>query len=328
MTADRWTQGVRHQLGLGRLLPLGLALDGAWITEEAAGAVLRRGTAAVAGVRLGTLRIALADPDSPGTPAVPPPPGALPPGPLRVTAEFRASVDPTSPGAEPLLAVAARLRLAVVSAATRLLGLDVAEVDLRVTDLLEEDGAPAAHPADVERGTPAAAPATGARGTRTVPSAAGARGTRTAVPAAGARESRAVGTRGTPAPAPGGGAGSVPAPPGAGTEPAAVPPADVPTAPVPKEPEELRIAAAALAVPGVTRLTDALGRSVRVESTPATVPALPRRHIRVELEVSGDERTVDVARAVRSAIAEAARDAPSVAVLVTAVTPSSPPRQP
>jgi len=149
MTADRWAQGVRHQLGLGRILPLGLALDGAWITEEAAETVLRRGTAAVEGVRLGTLRIALADPDRAGTPAVPPPPGALPPGPLRVTAEFRASVDPASPGAEPLLAVAARLRLAVVSAATRLLGLDVAEVDLRVTDLLEQDGAPAAHPADV-----------------------------------------------------------------------------------------------------------------------------------------------------------------------------------
>ncbi|MEU6277262.1 nucleopolyhedrovirus P10 family protein [Streptomyces populi] len=311
MTADRWTQGVRHQLGLGRLLPLGLALDGAWITEEAAGAVLRRGAAAVEGVRLGTLRIALADPGRPGTPAVSPPPGALPPGPLRVTAEFRASVDPASPDAEPLLAVAARLRLAVVSAATRLLGLDVAEVDLRVTDLLEEDGAPAAHPADGERDAPVAVPA------------AGARGTRTAVPGGGARESRAdaraTAARGTPAPAPGG---------GAGTGRAAVPPTDVPTAPVPKEPEELRIAAAALAVPGVTRLTDTLGRPVRVGSTPATVPALPRRHIRVELEVSGDERTVDVARAVRSAITEAARDAPSVAVLVTAVTPGGPSRRP
>ncbi|MET8859495.1 nucleopolyhedrovirus P10 family protein, partial [Streptomyces sp. NPDC004579] len=135
MTADRWTQAVRQQLGLGRLLPLGLALDGAWITEEAAGSVLRRETAAVEGVRLGALRVALADPDLAGTPAVPPPPSALPPGPLRVTAEFRASVDPTAPGVEPLPAVAARLRLAVVSAATRLLGLDVAEVDLRVTDL-------------------------------------------------------------------------------------------------------------------------------------------------------------------------------------------------
>ncbi|MFF2366862.1 nucleopolyhedrovirus P10 family protein [Streptomyces sp. NPDC058122] len=249
MTADRWTQAVRQQLGLGRLLPLGLALDGAWITEEAAGRVLRHETAAVEGVRLGALRIALADPDLAGTPAVPPPPSALPPGPLRVTAEFRASVDPTAPGVESLPAVAARLRLAVVSAATRLLGLDVTEVDLRVTDLLEgeaEDEAPPSRPAGDVRATP-----------------------------------------------------------------------------VPRDPEEARIASEVLAVPGVTRLTDSLGRPVHVESAPAsasTEPALPRRHIRVELEVSGDERAVDVARAVRAAVTEAAQDSPSVAVLVTAVS--------
>ncbi|MFF3611320.1 nucleopolyhedrovirus P10 family protein [Streptomyces sp. NPDC002580] len=257
MTADRWTQAVRQQLGLGRLLPLGLALDGAWISEEAAGSVLRRETAAVEGVRLGALRIALADPDGAGTPAVPPPPSGLPPGPLRVTAEFRASVDPTAPGVEPLPAVAARLRLAVVSAATRLLGLDVTEVDLRVTDLLEdEDEASAAQPAGTERGEPAAVPADGAR-----------------------------------------------------------------TGSLPRDPEEARIAAAVLAVPGVTRLADSLGRPVHVESAPpATEPALPRRHVRVELEVSGAERAVDVARAVRAAVTETVRDTPSVAVLVTAVS--------
>ncbi|MFD8739198.1 nucleopolyhedrovirus P10 family protein [Streptomyces sp. NPDC059618] len=250
MTADRWTQAVRQQLGLGRLLPLGLALDGAWITEEAAASVLRRETAGLAGVRLGALRIALADPEAAGAPVVPPPPSALPPGPLRVTAEFGASADPTAPGAEPLPAVAARLRLTVVSAATRLLGLDVGEVDLRVTDLLEEAGAEA----------PAAPPAGGAK-----------------------------------------------------------------AAPVPRDPEEARIASAVLAVPGVTRLTDSLGRPVHVESTPpATEPALPRRHVRVELEVSGDERAVDVARAVRTAVTETAQDTPSVAVLVTSVTTASP----
>ncbi|MFF3890235.1 nucleopolyhedrovirus P10 family protein [Streptomyces sp. NPDC001914] len=257
MTADRWTQVVRQRLGLGRLLPLGLALDGAWITEEAAGSVLRRETAAVEGVRLGALRIALADPDRAGTPAVPPPPSALPPGPLRVTAEFRASADPTALGVEPLPAVAARLRLAVVSAATRLLGLDVAEVDLRVTDLLEdEDEVSSAGPAGTDRGEPVAVRGDGVR-----------------------------------------------------------------PAPAPRDPEEAGIAAAVLAVPGVTRLTDSLGRPVHVESTPPdTEPALPRRHIRVELEVAGDERAVDVARAVRAAVTEAVRDTPSVAVLVTAVS--------
>lgn len=72
MTADRWAQVVRNQLGLGRLLPLGLSRDGAWITESAADAVLRRAATAVDGVRLGTLRIALADPDGPYASAVPP----------------------------------------------------------------------------------------------------------------------------------------------------------------------------------------------------------------------------------------------------------------
>ncbi|MGW0970178.1 nucleopolyhedrovirus P10 family protein [Streptomyces sp. NPDC002516] len=269
MTADRWTQGVRHQLGLGRFLPLGLALDGTWITEEAAGSVLRREAAAVAGVRLGALRIAPADPESAGEPAVPPPPSALPPGPLRVTADFGVSADPTAAGAEPLPAVAARLRLAVVSAATRLLGLDVEEVDLRVTDLLEDSP----HPPDGVRETPKATPAdTGA--------AEGAEGV-------------------------GGGRSAAP----------------------PRDPEEARIAAVASAVPGVTRLTDVLGRSVHVGSPPTVDPALPRRHIRIELAVSGDERTADVARAVRAAVTEAAHDAPSVAVLVTGVTPPHPQRR-
>ncbi|WP_406370745.1 nucleopolyhedrovirus P10 family protein [Streptomyces sp. NBC_00647] len=255
MTADRWTQAVRHQLGLGRILPLGLPRDGAWITEDAAESALRRETAAVAGVLLGALRIAPADPERTGTPAVPPPPSALPPGPLRVTAEFRASADPTSPGGEPLPAVAARLRLALATAATQRLGLDVAEVDLQVTDLLEEGDASATRPAD------------------------------------GGREASAD-----------------------------APPDDVRRAPVPKDPEEARIAATVLAVPGVTRLTGALGQPVHIGTAPAPEPALPRRHIRVELAVSPDERAVDVARAVRTAITRAAGDTPSVAVLVTAVS--------
>ncbi|MGW3667322.1 nucleopolyhedrovirus P10 family protein [Streptomyces sp. NPDC005141] len=257
MTADRWTQVVRHQLGLGRLLPLGLALDGAWITEEAAESALRRETAAVDGVRLGALRIALADPERTGTPAVPPPPSALPPGPLRVTAEFRASVDPTSPGVEPLPAVAARLRLTLATTATQRLGLDVAEVDLQVTDLLEE-------------GESSDAPAEEAEDAGEAPTDAPADGVRRAL--------------------------------------------------APKDPEEARIAAVALAVPGVTRLTEVLGQPVHIGTAPAPEPALPRRHIRVELAVSPDERAVDVARAVRTAITRTAGDTPSVAVLVTAVS--------
>ncbi|MEU7339507.1 nucleopolyhedrovirus P10 family protein [Streptomyces sp. NPDC007074] len=142
MTADRWTLAVVRQLGLGRLLPLGHRGDGAWITEEAARTVLRRAADGVPGVRVGALRVSLADPGRTYEPAVPPPPGALPPGPLRVTGEFAASADPSAPGGEPLPAVAARLRSALGTAATERLGLMVTEVDLRVTALLDT-GTPA-----------------------------------------------------------------------------------------------------------------------------------------------------------------------------------------
>ncbi|WLW56066.1 nucleopolyhedrovirus P10 family protein [Streptomyces sp. YU58] len=137
MTAERWARAVRHQLGLGRLLPLGGARDGAWITEQAAGAVLGRAARETRGLRLGPVRIGLADPADVREPAVPPPPGALPPGPLRVTAEFAATAS------EPLPVTAARLRALVVTAAQGL-GLEVAEVDLRVTDLLDEEPEPPA----------------------------------------------------------------------------------------------------------------------------------------------------------------------------------------
>lgn len=132
MTADRWTR-VAGQYGpaLGRLLPLGGPRDGAWIAEGAVRAVLERAAAGVPGVRLGTPRITLADPDEVSEPVVPRPPGALPPGALRVTADFAASA------AEPLQATASRLRLVLLAAATDTLGLVVAEVDLRVTELLE-----------------------------------------------------------------------------------------------------------------------------------------------------------------------------------------------
>ncbi|MER6774218.1 hypothetical protein ABT389_31320 [Streptomyces bacillaris] len=153
--ADGWTAAVRQRLGLGRLLPLGGATDGVWIAETAAASVLRA-EAVVPGAVLGTLRIGLSrgaadrkdmttsEPTSPLSPppssgAAPgpvPPPGALPPGPLRIEAEFRAAADRPLPG------TAATLRAALVAAAAARLGLEVAEVDLRVTALLE-DGASA-----------------------------------------------------------------------------------------------------------------------------------------------------------------------------------------
>ncbi|MEG8280108.1 nucleopolyhedrovirus P10 family protein [Streptomyces sp. AHA2] len=146
MTADRWTQAVRHQLGIGRLLPLGDARDGAWIAQRAAEGVLAGAVREVADVRLGTLRIALADPGDTEEPSVPAPPSALPFGPLRVTAEFAATAG------RPLPATAALLRRTLATAAAQRLGLTVSDVDLRVTGLLEEDAAE--QPAGEEPGLP------------------------------------------------------------------------------------------------------------------------------------------------------------------------------
>ncbi|WP_156724328.1 nucleopolyhedrovirus P10 family protein [Streptomyces apocyni] len=131
MTADGWAQAVRDQLGLGRLLALGGASDGAWITERAAAGVLRGAAADTSGVRVERLRLALADPADVAEPAVPPPPSALPPGPLRVSAEFAAT------SGEPLRVAADRLRAALAEAAEVRLGLLVGVVDLRVTGLLD-----------------------------------------------------------------------------------------------------------------------------------------------------------------------------------------------
>ncbi|MFE2295795.1 hypothetical protein [Streptomyces sp. NPDC059452] len=164
--ADGWTAAVRQRLGLGRLLPLGGPEDAAWIAETAAASVLRG--AAGPGAVLGTLRIGPArEASGTGTwpggpagaragaaagPALPPvPPSGLPPGPLRIEAEFRAAGD------RPLPDSAAALRTALVTAAAARLGLEVAEVDLRVTALLD-DGASEQVTAPPEAASSAPAP--------------------------------------------------------------------------------------------------------------------------------------------------------------------------
>ncbi|MGW3287800.1 nucleopolyhedrovirus P10 family protein [Streptomyces sp. NPDC001002] len=234
MTADQWAHAVRHRLGLGRLLPLGGPRDGAWITEEAADAVLRHAAGGLRGVRLEGLRIALADPDQAYDSSVPSPPSALPPGPLRVTAEFAATA------AEALPTTADRLRAALTVAATERLGMTVVEVDLRVTALLDEEPEPA----------PALEPS-------------------------------------------------------------------VPAAPEPSGADEERVAAAALAVAGVVRLTRGLGRAVHIEERQEE-GALAHRHVRVEIAVHTDRRALEVALEVRAAVSGALPDRPTVAVLVTA----------
>ncbi|MBZ4321667.1 hypothetical protein, partial [Streptomyces huiliensis] len=143
---DALARAVRRQLGIGALLPLGDPADGAWITEEAVAAVLRRAARGVAGVRLGTLRVTAAGaPAGAAEPsAFPVPPGALPPGPLRCAADLTAAL---APGAvprefahdvphEPLYETADRLRAALWAVSEERLGLEWAAIDLRVTDVL------------------------------------------------------------------------------------------------------------------------------------------------------------------------------------------------
>ncbi|MFE1298169.1 nucleopolyhedrovirus P10 family protein [Streptomyces sp. NPDC058731] len=286
MTAERWTRDVRQRLGLGRLLPLGGPRDGAWLAEAAALAFLGRVAAGVPGVALGAARIGLADPADVAEPVVPAPPSGLPPGPLRVTAEFSATA------AEPLPATADRLRAALVTAATEGLGLTVAEVDLRVTDLLEEN--------PVESPAPTAPPAT-------------------AEPAlAGSVSAQASPAQASPAQAPGVGGGV-----GTGTGAAAGTGVTAEGAVVAgDDTDETRATAAALAVPGVARLTSSLsglGRPVHLEERGHDGPALPHLHARVEIAVVTGHRPVEVARAVRAAVTQALPERPTVAVLVTAI---------
>lgn len=148
-TADGWMATARSRIGLGRLLALGGPADGAWIAERAADTVLRRTARQVPGVDPGRLRIALADAGSATTPAFPAPPGSVPPGPLRIEADFATGYG------VPLPELAERLRTALATAAARRLGLDVAEVDLRVTALLDAppdapDSPPPAPPSEEE----------------------------------------------------------------------------------------------------------------------------------------------------------------------------------
>ncbi|MGA5414883.1 hypothetical protein [Streptomyces pseudogriseolus] len=276
MTADRWTRMVRQQVGLGRFLPLGGRHDGAWIAERAAGEVLRRvAERDVPEVRMDGIRIGLADPDAATEPAVPAPQSALPPGPLRLTAEFAATA------AWPLPETVSRLRAALAVIATERIGLEVTEVDLRVTDLLDIE--PAAERAGADGTADLAGGTTEPAG---VAATAGASVTPGTAQDAGDVAARAPGVMDT-------------SEDGGGSE------AD-------------RVAGVVLEVPGVSRLTGVWGRPVRLgEQAPAAGDALPRRHARVDLAVAAGFRPLEVARAVRAAVAAVGPDRPTVAVLVT-----------
>ncbi|MFJ3906722.1 hypothetical protein [Streptomyces sp. NPDC090025] len=142
-----------------RLLPLGEAADGAWLAERVARAVLGAAARGVPGVRAERPRFRLAEDAAGdgGTAPFPVPPGGLPPGPLRVALDFAAVAG------RPLPELADRVRAALRGAAEGVLGLVVAEVDLRVTELLDpgQDGAagPSADPSAAPSVDPAGNPA-------------------------------------------------------------------------------------------------------------------------------------------------------------------------
>ncbi|GAA2990020.1 hypothetical protein [Streptomyces fulvorobeus] len=143
--ADGWTAAVRQRLGLGRLLPLGGPGDGTWIAERAAASVLRDAAAGQDAV-LGRLRIGPAELGAGAAPAaegavVPAPPSAYPAGPLRIEAEFSATLG------RPLPATAEALRSVLLDAARERLGMVVTGADLRVTELLDSGPGPVETPA-------------------------------------------------------------------------------------------------------------------------------------------------------------------------------------
>lgn len=115
MTSERLAEAVRAQVALGRLLPLGEAAEGVWITEQAAAAALRAAASEVAGVRLGSLRM-----------------GTDESGALHAHAAFEAAPE------QPLPLTAQRLREVLWEAANDGLGLRIATVDLTVTGLIDE----------------------------------------------------------------------------------------------------------------------------------------------------------------------------------------------
>ncbi|MFF4605675.1 hypothetical protein ACFY12_23410 [Streptomyces sp. NPDC001339] len=135
MAANRLAQTMREQLGIGRVLPLGGPADGSWITERAAADALRAAVGAPAGARLHRLRLSLADPGHAPEPVVPPPPSALPPGPLRIEAAIEVSTATVPDRSLP--AVADQVRAALLEASVRDLGLVVSRVDLLVSGLVE-----------------------------------------------------------------------------------------------------------------------------------------------------------------------------------------------
>ncbi|MGW2964652.1 Asp23/Gls24 family envelope stress response protein [Streptomyces sp. NPDC001220] len=119
--ARRILDVVRPEVRPGRPLPLAEPAADRWITEAAAARALRAAAETVEGVRAASCRLSDADADAHAVGTV----GAV---------EVR--LDVHVPADAPLPELAAQVRERVWEAADRELGLAVAAVDIRVTDLV------------------------------------------------------------------------------------------------------------------------------------------------------------------------------------------------
>ncbi|MFE1926478.1 Asp23/Gls24 family envelope stress response protein [Streptomyces asoensis] len=122
---------VRLELRPGRPVPLGEPAEDLWIMEAVAGRTLRAAAETVPGVRAGSCRLLAPDPGGP-TAA----PTAADGSPEGAGAVVGVRLDIHAPAGAPLLPLTERVRERVREAADRELGMPLAAVDIRVTDLV------------------------------------------------------------------------------------------------------------------------------------------------------------------------------------------------
>ncbi|BBA99305.1 hypothetical protein RVR_5863 [Actinacidiphila reveromycinica] len=130
--AERVMDVVRLELRPGRTLPLGEPEEDAWITEATAARVLRAAAESLPGVQAGSCRIA------PSLDAFTGPAARTRTGPQTGREPVRVHLEVTFPFAPDLDELADQVRREVFEAADQQLGMPVATVDVRLTDLLGE----------------------------------------------------------------------------------------------------------------------------------------------------------------------------------------------
>ncbi|MBB5937354.1 Asp23/Gls24 family envelope stress response protein [Streptomyces zagrosensis] len=119
---------VRTELRPGRMLPLGEPADDAWIAEVAAAKVFRETAESLPGVFAGSCKVMPIDPAAARRSLLPG--GQDHRGPMRVSLELTATLDWTVPE------LAALVRQLVADAAREAVGMDVAEIDVSVVDVI------------------------------------------------------------------------------------------------------------------------------------------------------------------------------------------------